>query len=225
MNESELRHEALIGEIGVERLELERRDHAFVHQRAGREGGEVDLQIALGSLTQTEGLSIDLDATDGLAVGSRPDAADEELFERGHRRSGQFADLIGPNRNAPPSQNREVFLGRDRLHRALDLSSQRVVGGKERDSDRVSPHFREIELGDRLQKVVGDLGDDARAITGAGIRSDRPAVLEVAQCVEREVDDVVSGRTPQGSDHRETTGVPLEIGVVETCRLGGGAEA
>ena len=41
VHEREPRREALVAEVGVERLELQRRDHALVDQRAGRQRREV----------------------------------------------------------------------------------------------------------------------------------------------------------------------------------------
>ena len=48
-----------------------------------------------------------------------------------------------------------------------------------------SPTGGQLEVHDRAEEGVRHLRDDARAVTGAGVRADGAAVLEVAQRVER----------------------------------------
>ena len=146
---------------------------------------------------------------------SRADAGDEELLEGGHRRARQFADLVGANRYLAPPQDGEVFFFGDPLDGRLDLSAESVIERQESDADRVPARFRELEIGDRLKELVRDLGNDPRTIAGAGIRPDRPAMLEIAQCVKRLDDDVVTGHPTKSRHHRETAGVALESGIVE----------
>ena len=151
---------------------------------------------------------------------SRAATGDEELLEGRHRRSRQFADLVGANRNLAPPQDGEVFFLGDPLDGRLDLSAESVIKRQESDADCVPARFRELEIGDRLEKLVRDLGNDPRTIAGAGIRPDRPAMLEIAQCGKCLDDDVVTGHPAKSRHHRETAGVALEGGVVEPSCFG-----
>ena len=64
VHEGELRREALVAQVGVERLELQRRDHALVDERAARQRREVHVQLALCALAQAEHLALEREAAD-----------------------------------------------------------------------------------------------------------------------------------------------------------------
>ncbi len=74
-------------------------------------------------------------------------------------------------------------------------------------------------VADGAQELVRDLRDDARAVAGARIGAHRTAVLEVAERVQGQGDDVVAGRAAQSRDHGEATGVAFLCGVVQALRL------
>ena len=210
MHERELRGEALVGEVGVERLELERRDHALVDDRAARQRREVHVELALGALAQAEGLPVERDAGERLAARRR----------RGwRRRRAARSTGIAPRARVPSSSGRT---GTSRQPRTSRLSSPAIVSTRrldrvalvgvdrqEGDADGVAPDGGQLEAGDRAEEGVRDLRDDAGAVAGAGVGADGAAVLEVAQRVERGVDDVVPGGAAQRRDHGEAAGVLL----------------
>ena len=80
----------------------------------------------------------------------------------------------------------------------------------------ISPDGRTLYVGVGSNSNVGE--------NGIANETDRAAVLEMAQRVERLRDDVVPGGAAQGRDHREPAGVLLELRVVEPLSRGNGAE-
>ena len=142
VHESELRREALLAQVGVERLELERRDHALVDECAARERGEVRPELALGALAQTEGLAVESDADERLALGVVTAGPHEELLEGRHRRARQVADVVGVDGHLAPAEDLEVLLAGDALDLALLGRPLVVVGGQEGHADGVRPHGR-----------------------------------------------------------------------------------
>ena len=87
-----------------------------------------------------------------------------------------------------------------------------------------SPDRRQLEVDDRAEEGVGHLRQDAGTVTGARIRADRAAVLEVAQRRQGEIDDVVPRLAAQGRDHGEPARVLLEGRVVHPLLAGKRAE-
>ena len=80
VHDGELRREALVLEVGVERLELERRDHALVAERAGRQRDEVGVELGARALAQPEDATVERDPRQRGCVADRR-ARDEELLE------------------------------------------------------------------------------------------------------------------------------------------------
>ncbi len=225
VHEGELRRETLVGEVGVERLQLERRDHALVDERAARQRREVHVELALDTLAGTERLAVEQDAADRRPGLARARAGDEQLFDRRHGVACEGSDLVGSHRNVAPPDDHEVLVDGDRFDRSLHGGTFFGCCRKERVADGVTADRRKLESGDRAQERIRDLRDDACSVTGAGVGAHRPAVLEVAQRVERRIDDVVAGSAAQRRHHGETAGVLLESGVVETLLGGKRAEA
>ncbi len=97
----------------------------------------------------------------------------------------------------------------------LQLLALVVVGGQECHADCVRADRRQLEVDDGAQELVGDLRDDAGAVTGARVGTDSSAVLEVAQRLESEGDDVVARCAAKGGDHGQAAGILLAGRVVQ----------
>jgi len=94
-----------IGQVGEERLELDRGQHALVHDGAGREAGEVHPALVFGPLAQAERHSLELHA--GLAVRARDEQLDQ-LRQHRPRADPAGADVV---RDLTPAQHPQA-LGR-----------------------------------------------------------------------------------------------------------------
>ena len=106
-------------EVGEERRELRRGEHALVDERAAAERREVRLllggQLVLDALAGDEHLAVEVDA--GRAGWVR----DEQLLERRHHRPRAGAEAVGMHGHRPPAERGQALVGDDRLDRALRL--------------------------------------------------------------------------------------------------------
>ena len=90
MDQGELGGEALVGQVGEERLELAGGEHALVDEGAARQRREVDLDLALGPLAQAEGEAVEVDAP-----WPRTAAATKSWRKVRHALAGGLADEVG----------------------------------------------------------------------------------------------------------------------------------
>ena len=106
VDEREARGEPLVAEVRVERLELQRRDHALVDQGAGRQRREVGAELALRALAQAERLPVEVDPAerDALVVGAR--RLEEQLLEGRCGIPSQRAEVLGIGRDIAPARAR-----------------------------------------------------------------------------------------------------------------------
>ncbi len=219
MHECELRGEPLVAEIGVERFQLQRGDHALVDQGPRRQRWEVCAQLAFGALAQAEGLAVELDADKRRARDTGPRGLDEQLLERRCSVTGQLTQVIRGGRHLAPAENPQALVPGDGGDAVFERCTRLWIERQERHADRVASDRRQLEADDGAQELVGDLRDDAGAVARAGIRAHGAPVLEVTQRIECHSDDVVAGRSAKGRDHGQAAGVLLAARVVEAlCR-------
>jgi hypothetical protein len=224
VHEGELGGESLIGQIGVERFELKRRDHALVGEGAGRERHEVHLELALGALAQTVGQAVEHEAAERSPLGVVVAARDEELPDRRHGGPSESPEFVGADGHLAPAQDAQPFALGDVCDAGDDGVALRGVDGQERVAHGIVSDRWQVGRTDRAQEVVGDLREDSCTVARTGIGSDRAAVLEVAQCAEGCVDDVVPRGSAERGHHREAAGVFLSGRIVQTLRGGEGTE-
>ena len=146
--------------------------------------GKVGAELALGALAQPEGEPVEGDAGERLACGVVARGAHEHLLERGGRLAGQVprcSGSVGTSRQPRTSRPSSTAMAPNAGLLGLALG---LVERQERHADGVAADGRQLEVDDRAQEGVRDLGDDARAVAGAGVGADGTAVLEVAQRVE-----------------------------------------
>ena len=182
-----------MGEIGEERRQLRRGEHALVDERPRRQRREIDERLAAGieefvfdALAGDEHATVELDARQPIAG-----IADEQLAEFGHGAHRGLADVGGGGigRNVAPAEHRQA-LGVDDL--ADHGHSGFGCGGilrQERETGRVPALGREFELHHGPEEPVGRLHEDAGAVAGVGLRAGGAAVFEVAQRADRQLDE------------------------------------
>ena len=97
-----------------------------------------------------------------------------------------------------------------------------MIGRQERHADGVGAGRREV--GDalrgehRAKEAVGDLDQDAGAVTGVGLGAGGAAVLEVGEGHQAGVHQLVAARALDVGDEGDPARVMLETRVVETVR-------
>ena len=224
VHQRETRRETLVGEVRIERFELESRDHALVDEGARTQRREVRLELPLGPLAQPERLAVERDALH-RAIGRRACTRQEQLLEERHRLAGERAQAVGTHGHDAPAEHLEALVCGEGGDAALDRLALLDIRGQEGRADHVAADGRQREFDDGTQERVRDLRDDAGTVAGSRVGPDGTAVLEVAQRVERQVDDVVPGRAAQCRDHGEAAGILLAGRVVHADRGGCRAES
>ena len=100
----------LVGQVGVEVVELVGGEHPLVDQGPAGERGEVDLRLVLHPLAQAERQPLQRHpAHAGTGAG------DEELAEHRHHAPGGGPEEVGLDGDLAPAEDREALLGRDLL--------------------------------------------------------------------------------------------------------------
>ena len=153
-----------------------------------------------------------------MPVSRWPDGGHEQLHELGHHAERGLAEAVRLGRHLAPAEDRQPLLGGDLLDLGAGLGHGLVVAGQERRAHGVRARRRELEAGlagDGAEERVGDLHQDAGAVTGVRLGARGAAVLQVAQGGEGLHQDLVAGLTGQGGDEGHATGVVLVARVVE----------
>ena len=230
MHEGDGRLDALVGEVGEERQQLSRREHALVDERAGRQRREVDPVVgrrhaAHGFVALVDaGFEVDL-VFDALADRIEPTvegqtaevgAADEDLGEVRHRGAAALAEHRRLDRHFAPTEDLEPFA----LHDLLDLGDRLArfvrVLGQERNAGRVVARGRKFEVDHCAEEAIGHLDQDAGAVAGTGVGTERAAMVEVAQRRQPELDDAVAPAAAQVGNEADPARVVLESRVVQS---------
>ena len=223
VHDRELRGEPLIGQVGVERLELERRDHALVAERAAGQRHEVRAELAARALAQPVDAAVQSDARQS-GLGAEARARDEQLLEDRACGEGELAEVGLVDRHRAPAEDDQVLARRDLRDTRLERSALFGVVRQEGHARGVLADRRKIEVHDRAEEGIRHLRQDAGAVAGTRVRPDRTAVLEVAQGCQRQGDDVMSGLATKCRDHGQAAGVLFERGVVHPLLRGEGAK-
>ena len=208
VHERQARRVALVGQVGEERLNLRRGQHALVHQRPRRQAGEVDAGLVFGALAQTEGHPLQPHA--GLAR----DPGDEQLGQPGQHLAGALPAGGGVDGHLAPAEDGQPLVGGEAGDLGEDTGPFRIFDWQESQADRVAASFGEREAGDCAEESVRDLREDARAVAGVRVSARRAAVLEVAQDPQGAGHHVVAAFGREVRDETHTTGVMFEPAVV-----------
>ena len=221
VHEGQRRGQPVVGQLGIEGLELAGREHALVHDGARRQRREVDPELVLDALAQGVDAAIQLEAG-GLGLGR----GHEQLPERRHDAARRGAHEARIGRHLAPAEDLDTLLIGDLGDAAADQVGRGRVRRQEAEADRVVACCREREVDDLPVERVGHLDQDARTVSAVRLGSRRATVLEVAQRGERLVHDVVGCLAGQGRDEGDAAGVVLMLAVVQALGtgMGGGGE-
>ncbi len=198
-----------IGQVRVERLELRRGQHSLVHNGPRRQAGEVHADLVLSPLAQAERHAFEFQAT--LARFAR----DEQLEHVGQHRPGAVPAGGDVERHLTPAEDRqplgsgEPFDGR---------CHQPSFGRKKADADRVGTGFRQLEPARGAEELIGNLGQDPRTVTGAGVAALGAPVFKVAQHPQGVRHHCVATATGQVRHETDAASVMLELRVVKASR-------
>ena len=212
VHERQRRRRPLVAQVGEERRELVRDEHALVDHRARGHRRDVDV-LDRGLLDQAAD-HVEL-ALDRKLVGERVVHADEQLLDgRRHGARGR-ARLALVDRHTPPAQRR-LALGRHHgLDERLEVGALDPVAGQEADGDAVAAALGQLEVHAAAQQRVGHLHEQPGAVAGGRIGAGGAAVLEVGDHGDAALHHLVGGPAVQARDEGDAAGVVLVAGVVE----------
>ena len=115
VHQSQCALHSFVGQIGIERAQLRRGEHALVDERPTRERREVGAlfgrQLVLDPLARNEHFPVEVDARGTGRID------DEQLPERRHHPTGARAEGRRVDGNLAPPGDLEPFFGHDRLDR------------------------------------------------------------------------------------------------------------
>ena len=242
MHQREGRLEIRVVEVGEILGELARREHAFVHHRAGREVGDV-VVVAAGERVRLVAVHVaelvrhfvvadpcGNAFADHIEFAFKIDRAgdvlaffDEDLLDERFVAAGGFAEDFATDGDRAPADEFLAFLVDDvfeHLHRGLALAG---FGGNENKTRAVGAFGWKLDalFGHFLaQEFVGHLNENAGTVTGRGIRSAGTAVVHLRVHRECLDDDVVRALAFQVGNESDAAGILLVRGVPKSLGLG-----
>ncbi len=213
VHQREAAREARVPEVGEVARQLGRREHPLVDDRARGEARDREVVGVLALHDPPDHIELPLERVAvGHAVAGR---AHEELGDvRGAcPRSHAGGALV--DRHLAPADH-ALALG---LHAALDqvhrATAQLLVLGQEAHRHAVAAGIGKLEPGVLAQERVGNLDEDARAVTRVRVGALTAAMLELLQRVQRAGDHLVRTRRAHACDERDAAGVVLVGRVVQ----------
>ena len=218
MHQGQRAGEALVGQVGEERLQLAGRQHPLVDDGAGRQRREVGPGLVLRPLAQDVGPALQ-------RVRRQLGRGQEDLAHHRHdlRRRPAKTGTLGVDGQVAPGEDLQALLARDPLDDELGVDRCPGPGRQEGRAHGVRPGRRQVGE-QRPVERVRDLRQDARAVTTVGLTAGGTPVLEVAQRGQALLDEVVARPAGDVHDEGDPAGVVLLRRVVQTLsnRHGGG---
>ena len=178
--------EALVAQVGVEARQLGGAQHPLEHHRARREARERDrvAQPALGAAPDAVQAPLER-----VLVGlGRPD---QQLADDRHGRQRARARDARVDRHVAPAEHALAAVGHQPLDHGLGRQPAILLAREHADRDRVAAGLGQRETELRAQERVRDLGQDARAVAGLGVRALGATMLEVVERLDRARDRLV----------------------------------
>ena len=190
-----------VAEVRVEGGQLVGGEHPLVHQGPAAEARQVEAVAG-----QPDRVAAPLDdppedveaAFQGVAL--EAEGADEELADDRHPGQGGRPGARRLHRDVAPAEQPEPLVVAGGGDQRLAVRPGGGVVGEEGHPHPVGAGRREGETGVPAQEGVGELDQDAGAVTAQRVRTGGTAVAQVAQRLQAGADDLV-GRLPVQSGH------------------------
>ena len=157
-------------------------------------------------------------ALEGQIIAQLRAAAHEQLAHEGFAGAGRGAQRTVVGGQVAPAENLLSFLGDDLLDQGLAVPALAGIGRQRQHAEPVLAGGGQLDAqldGHRLQKVVGNLYQDAGAVPGIGLSAAGTAVIEIQQNLESAADDVVGALALHVGQEADAAGVVLEGRVIE----------
>ncbi len=214
VHDGDLRLHALVGQIHEEGLELHGGEHALVGDGACGKRGEVDAHLMFHALADAEGPAIEIDSGEpAFRIG------DDQRLEGRHAGQSLQAESVRVGRYDAPCEHFEAFFAHDLGDGAFLLAGSRDVAVEERHTGGVVSRLRKLDVDGGAHELVGHAHQDARAVTGVLLGSDRTTVVQIDEHLDGVVDDLAFRTLVEGGDHTHTACVVLGTRIVHTLGI------
>ena len=218
--------EIQVRQVQVEMAELVRREHALVHDGAGRQAGDVEIgahtfgernDFLFRQAANDVKLSLEIHLVfDGRVL------ADEDLQETRADRAGGLADDALINRHLAPTKNGLAFALYDFFKDPHLLLAEIFVAVCKDHAHAVLPFRWQVEAQDLalpVEKFVRNLRQDAGTVAALLIRPLAASVLQVFQNLHGVVYDAVRTHAPDIRYKADAAGIMFIPRVIETLLL------
>jgi hypothetical protein len=139
----------------------------------------------------------------------------ENLAQCGQHIPGPTAAVLGVMRDIPPAESGQALLGGELLHHHRGVAGRLIVSGQEHHPGRIAAGGGKLEAAYCAEERIGDLGQDAGAVTRVRVAALGAAVLQVAEHGQGLGYRVVTGLPRQVGDEADSTCIVLKTDVVE----------
>jgi hypothetical protein len=150
---------------------------------------------------------------------------DEHLRDDRARRARRFTDRSIVDRQCTPAEHLEVLFAGDLLDQLSKTFALVLRVRQEDEPGAVFPGRRQGDAErrrDLSEEAIGNLDEDAGAVTGVGLAAARAAVQQVDQHLQPLLDDAVRAPSLDVDDEADTARVVLVTRIVQTMSGGRG---
>ena len=213
MDERQGRLRARVLEVGEVAAELRRGEHSLVDDGAGRAARDDRIGTALELEPPANHVEL---ALEGVLVGRDGVAGcDEELPDHRCGSTRGCADEGPVDRHVAPADEALALLLDEADEMLLELAAPSRVDRKEAHRDAVASGLRQRLVENGAEERVGQLEQDAGAVSRVRIGTRCAPVLQVLERLQRAFDRLVLRGRVEPRDERDTARIVLVVGGVE----------
>jgi hypothetical protein len=158
-------------------------------------------------------------ALESLGVGCVGASPHEQLSDDRSCLPGDSTDLIRPDGYVAPAESRLPFGLDAGDQQLLELDPAPRVSGQETHDHSVSAGLRQLDAADGAQQSIRHLYCDTGAIARRRVSPLAPAMLHVAERLQRSLDGLVNRVPAQAGHERDATAVVLVGLIIEAVVL------
>ncbi len=208
VDQGQSRDVAGVGQVRVERLELQRGEHALVTDGARGQRDDVAVGLVFHPLAQAVRAPVQRNS----AFTRR---RNENLAQRRQHVPGPTPAVLRVIGGVAPAEGGQAFLGGEPLHHHGSVRAGLIVSGQEHHPGRVAARRGKLEAAHRAEERIGDLGQDAGSVARVRVAALGAAVLEVTEHGQGLGYGVVGRHPGQIGHEADATRIVFEAGVVE----------
>ncbi len=205
-----------VGQVRVERRQLQRGEHPLVDDRRRGQAGRVQAGVVLHPLAQAECPPVE------GQPGAAARCGDEQLRQAGHRGPRARSAVPVVAGDVPPAEDGQALLCGQFGDRRPGPGALGGIGGQEDKPGGVVAGRGQAELTGGAEQGVRHLGQDARPVAGIRVAALGAAMVEIPQHGERLGHGLVCPAAGQVRDKADAARVVLEPAVIQArarCRV------